>query len=43
MLACSKVTMSKIKGGLGLKNMRMLNGALLIKCLDKLYNKKDIL
>jgi hypothetical protein len=32
----------KIRGGLGLKNLRVMNEALLIKHLHKFYNKEDI-
>jgi hypothetical protein len=33
---------TKEKGGLGIINLRSQNAALLIKHLDKFYNKKDI-
>jgi hypothetical protein len=39
LVAWSKVTTPKDKGGLGLKNLRMVNEALLVKYLHKLYNK----
>jgi hypothetical protein len=42
MIAWSKVTTSKNKGGLGLKNLRPMNEALLIKHLHKLYNSEDV-
>jgi hypothetical protein len=34
---------SQRKGGLRLKDMRVMNDALLAKHLHKLYNKKDVL
>jgi hypothetical protein len=37
------VTTPKDKGGLGLKNMSIMNDALLTKYLHKLYNKEDTL
>jgi hypothetical protein len=40
--AWKKVTMTKDKGGLGLKNLKLMNEALLIKHLHKFYNKEDI-
>lgn len=36
------VLQPKDKGGLGVLNLRMQNNALLLKNLDKFYNKKDI-
>jgi hypothetical protein len=42
LVAWSKVTMSKQKGGLGLKNRRLMNEVLLVKHLQKLYNKEDV-
>jgi hypothetical protein len=42
LVAWKKVTMPKDKGGLGLKNMKLMNEALLIKHLHKFYNKEDI-
>jgi hypothetical protein len=30
------------KGGLGLKNLRLMNEALLVNHLHKLYNKEDV-
>jgi hypothetical protein len=38
-----KCTRPKRKGGLGIINMRSQNVALLLKHLDKFYNKRDIL
>jgi hypothetical protein len=32
----------KVKGGLGVQNLRLQNDALLLKQLTKFYNKKDI-
>lgn len=40
-IAWDKCTIPKEKGGLGIKNIRMQN-ALLMKHLDKFYNRKDI-
>lgn len=40
--AWEMVTIPKNKGGLGVKNLYMQNDALLIKHLDKFYNKADI-
>jgi hypothetical protein len=37
-----KTTKPKNKGGLGIINLRSQNDALLLKHLDKFYNKKDI-
>jgi hypothetical protein len=42
LLAWEKVTTPKDKGGMGLKNLRIMNEALLIKHLHKFYNKEDI-
>jgi hypothetical protein len=42
LLAWEKVTAPKDKGGLGLKNLRIMNEALLIKHFHKFYNKEDI-
>jgi hypothetical protein len=42
LLAWEKVTAPKDKGGLRLKNLRIMNEALLIKHLHKFYNKEDI-
>jgi hypothetical protein len=42
MVAWDKVTTPKDKGGLGLKNLRVMNDALLLKQLHKFYNKEEI-
>jgi hypothetical protein len=42
LVAWVKVTKPKNKGGLGVINLRAQNIALLIKHLDKFYNRKDI-
>lgn len=42
LVAWNKVTMPKNKGGLGLKNLRIMNESLLIKHLHKFYNKEDV-
>jgi hypothetical protein len=42
LVAWVKCTRPKKKGGLGIVNLRNQNMALLIKHLDKFYNKKDI-
>jgi hypothetical protein len=42
MVAWVNVTTPKEKGGLGLKNMSIMNDALLTKHLHKLYNKEDV-
>jgi hypothetical protein len=42
LVAWKKVTMPKDKGGMGLKNLKLMNEALLIKHLHKFYNKYDI-
>jgi hypothetical protein len=42
LVAWDKVTTSKDKGGLDLKNLRIMNDALLIKHLHKFYNKEDV-
>jgi hypothetical protein len=39
LVAWKKVTMPKDKGGMGLKNLKLMNEALLIKHLHKFYNK----
>jgi hypothetical protein len=39
-VACKKVTMPKDKGGLGLKNLKLMNEALLIKHLHKFIIKR---
>jgi hypothetical protein len=36
------VTKPKLKGGLNVINLNVQNDALLIKHLDKFYNKKDV-
>jgi hypothetical protein len=36
------VTIPKEKGGLGVRDLYLQNEAILIKQLDKFYNKKDI-
>ena len=41
-MAWDKVTTPKDKGGLGIKNLRMMNEALLLKHLHKFYNKMDV-
>jgi hypothetical protein len=43
MVACKKCTKPKRKGGMGIINLRTQNQALLIKHLDKFYNRRDIL
>ena len=42
LVAWSKVTMPKEKGGLGLKNLQIMNEALLMKHLHKFYNKANV-
>jgi hypothetical protein len=42
MVAWKNITAPKEKGGLGLKDMSIMNDALLTKHLHKLYNKEDI-
>jgi hypothetical protein len=42
LVAWEKVTAPKDKGGLGLKNLRIMNEALLTKHLHKFYNKEDV-
>ena len=42
MVAWPKVTKPKNKGGLGVIDLRTQNEALLLKHLDKFYNKRDI-
>jgi hypothetical protein len=42
LVAWNKATAPKDKGALGLKILRVMNDALLIKHLHKLYNKEDI-
>jgi hypothetical protein len=42
MVAWNKCTRPKRKGGLGIVNLRNQNMALLLKFLDKFYNKRDI-
>jgi hypothetical protein len=42
LIAWTKVTTPKDKGGLGLKNLRIMNDAILIKYLHKFYNKEDV-
>jgi hypothetical protein len=42
MIAWNKCTRPKRKGGLGIVNLRNQNMALLLKFLDKFYNKRDI-
>ena len=42
LVAWTKVTKPKNKGGLGVVELRSQNEALLIKHLDKFYNKRDI-
>jgi hypothetical protein len=42
MVAWKKVTAAKDKGGLGLKDLRIMNEALLSKHLHKLYNKEVV-
>jgi hypothetical protein len=42
LVAWNKVTTPKEKGGLGLKNLRVMNETLLIKHLHKFYNKDDV-
>lgn len=42
LVAWTKVTTPKDKGGLGLKNLKVMNEGLLNKHLHKLYNKEDI-
>jgi hypothetical protein len=40
--AWSLVCIPKKKGGLGVLNLKIQNQALLLKYLDKFYNKKDL-
>jgi hypothetical protein len=42
LVAWENVTTPNDKGGLGLKNLRIMNEALLIKHLHKFYNKEDL-
>jgi hypothetical protein len=42
LVAWENVTTLKDKGGLGLKNLRLMNEALLLKHLHKFYNKEDV-
>jgi hypothetical protein len=42
LVAWSKVTTPKEKGGLGLKNLRVMNEDLIIKHLHMFYNKEDV-
>lgn len=42
MAAWDKVCKAKCKGGLGVLNLSIQNQALLIKFLDKFYNKKNL-
>jgi hypothetical protein len=42
MVAWKKCTKPKRKGGLGIINLRSQNNALLLKHLDKFYNKKEV-
>jgi hypothetical protein len=42
MVAWNKCTRSKRKGGLGIINLRNQNMALLLKFIDKFYNKRVI-
>jgi hypothetical protein len=42
LVAWRKCTRPKKKGGLGIINLRSQNTALLLKHLDKFYNKRDI-
>lgn len=42
LVAWNKCVIPKEKGGLGIKIIRLQNEALLLKHLDKFYNKKDI-
>jgi hypothetical protein len=42
MVAWKKCTKPKRKGGLGIINLKSQNKALLMKHLDKFYNKKGI-
>jgi hypothetical protein len=42
LVAWPVVTIPKDKGGLGILNLRLQNDALLLKHLDKFYNKRDI-
>jgi hypothetical protein len=42
MVAWNKCTRPKMKGGLGIVNLRNQNMVLLLKFLDKFYNKRDI-
>ncbi|CAO2167262.1 unnamed protein product [Urochloa humidicola] len=42
LVAFNKCTKPKRKGGLGIINLRSQNSALLLKHLDKFYNRKDI-
>jgi hypothetical protein len=42
MVAWKKVNTPKEKGGLGLKDLRIMNEALLTKHLHKLYNKEEV-
>src|SRR5438128_6523662 len=42
LVAWKKVCRPKAKGGLGVINLRAQNSALLLKHLDKFYNKRDI-
>jgi hypothetical protein len=42
MVAWKKCSKPKRKGGLGIINLRSQNNALLLKHMDKFYNKKDV-
>jgi hypothetical protein len=42
LVAWAKVTTPKDKGGLGLKILRIMNDALLLKQLHKFYNKEEV-
>lgn len=42
LVAWNQCTIPNEKGGLGIKNIRLQNEALLIKHLDKFYNRKDV-
>jgi hypothetical protein len=42
LVAWKKCSKPKNKGGLGIINLKTQNKALLLKHLDKFYNKKDI-
>lgn len=42
LVAWNKCTIPKEKGGPGIKSIKLQNEALLLKHLDKFYNKKDV-